>query len=153
MKKVFTLVTLLALASSYGYANCKAGTGACMGKGKHMMSKYGLKHANPMPNLMRIVVGNSALLKLSQEQLKEVKAWVEESKPKMKGMIHTVMMQERALMENALGEDRDMSKEIQEMLNTRKAIIEMKNSCRATLKKILSKEQYEQTITIYQSTK
>lgn len=104
-----------------------------------------------MPNLMRIVVGNAALLDVNETQMKELKVWIKTAKPQMKGMIKEVMMKEKALHDNALTTDIDIEKQADEILALRKKIIMMKTKCRKTLKGILTKKQYAEAITIYKS--
>ncbi len=115
------------------------------------MDKYALAHANPMPNLIRITMGNADLLGINAEQMKAIKAWAAKNKPEMEKMIQKVMSEEAMLLEHALTTDNDSVKEAEVMLETRKQIIAMKTKCRANLKKILTKKQYEQVISIYRS--
>ena len=110
-----------------------------------------LKHANPMPNLMRIAIKNADLLGVDAKQMVALKAWSDTNKPKMKMMVKKVMMEEKMLEENALTTDNDSVKEAEVMLETRKMIIAMKARCNANLKTILTKKQYAQVVTIYRS--
>ncbi|CAA6816989.1 MAG: Unknown protein [uncultured Sulfurovum sp.] len=135
MKKIIVLITLLLLT----FSSVEAG------------NKQALQHANPMPNLMRIVAGNSALLNLNEAQLKDIKAWMKTNKPVMKGMIKEVMTKEKALLENALTTDTDIEKKADEILAVRKQIIMMKTNCRKELKRILDEKQYAAVIAIYKS--
>lgn len=116
------------------------------------MNTQALAHANPMPNLMRIAIGNADTLGLNAEQISGLKAWVQTNKPKMKEMIHKVMMEEAMLLEDALTTDNDSVKKAETMLETRKQIIATKAQCRMTLRKILTEKQYAQVIAIYRST-
>ena len=75
-----------------------------------------------------------------------------ENKPKMKAMIKTVMVEERKLMQEALGADVDTVGKAQTMLDTRKNIIKMKTLCRAHLKTVLTPKQFKQLVGIYRST-
>jgi len=140
MKKILIILalTMLSMTSAHAAGN-KAGT------------NMALRHANPMPNLMRIAMGNAELLEISKEQMKSLRAWSSENKPKMMAMVKDVMMQERALHEEALTTDKDVMSKAEKMLQTRKKIIEMKTACRAELKKILSEKQYAEVIGIYRS--
>ncbi|CAA6803341.1 MAG: Unknown protein [uncultured Sulfurovum sp.] len=135
MKKILILITMLLLT----FSALEAG------------NKQALKHANPMPNLMRIVVGNAVLLDVNDTQMKEVKGWMKTAKPVMKGMIKEVMMKEKALHENALTTDADIEKQADEVLALRKKIIMMKTKCRQELKRILTEKQYAAVVTIYKS--
>ncbi|PHS42349.1 MAG: hypothetical protein COB07_01005 [Sulfurovum sp.] len=114
-------------------------------------NQYALKHANPMPNLMRIAIKNADLLGVDAKQMTALKAWSETNKPKMQEMVKKVMSEEKMLHEKALTSDADTSKEAEVMLETRKQIIAMKTKCNATLKTILTKKQYADVITIYRS--
>lgn len=135
MKKILILITMLLLT----FSSVEAG------------NKQALKHANPMPNLMRIVVGNAALLDVNDTQMKEMKGWMKTAKPVMKSMIKEVMMKEKALHDNALAKDTDIEKQADEVLALRKKIIMMKTKCRQELKRILTEKQYADVITIYKS--
>lgn len=110
-----------------------------------------LKHANPMPNLMRIAIKNADILGVNKEQMVALKAWSTTNKPKMQQMVKKVMSEEKMLLENALTTENDSVKDAAVMLETRKTIIAMKARCNANLKTILNKKQYEQVVTIYRS--
>ncbi len=136
MKKILLVITLILMSFSTLYA---AG------------NQSALKHANPMPNLMRIAIKNADLLGVDAKQMVALKAWSDTNKPKMKMMVKKVMMEEKMLEENALTTDNDSVKEAEVMLETRKMIIAMKARCNANLKTILTKKQYAQVVTIYRS--
>jgi len=139
MKKIIvvTVVVLLSLSSLHA-----------MNMG---MNKHALKHANPMPNLMRIAIKNSDILGIDAKQMTALRAWSDTNKPKMMKMVKKVMHEEAMLLENALTTDNDPVKEAEVMLETRKKIIEMKANCLANLKTILTKEQYQNVVNIYRS--
>jgi len=135
MKKILLALTILIMSISTLQAN-----------------KAALAHANPMPNLMRIAVGNAELLNINEEQMKAIKTWIKTEKPKMKKLIMKVMEEEKMLMDKALNTDEDTVKLAETMLETRKQIIAKKTKCRVTLKGILTKEQYANVVKIYKST-
>ena len=136
MKKIILAMTLILMSLSTTHA---AG------------NKYALKHANPMPNLMRIAIKNAELLGVDAKQMVALKAWSDTNKPKMKMMVQKVMSEEKMLLENALSTDNDSVKEAAVMLETRKKIITMKTACKANLKTILTPKQYANVIKIYRS--
>lgn len=146
MKKLITIVAVTVLALSSLQAQ-----GQGQGHEKHMKMKqmYALKHANPLPNLMRVAKNNKDSLGLSKEQLKAMKAWASVKKPEMKAMVQKVMHLEKALAEEALTTDNDLTKKGEEILDVRREIMAMKNACRANLKTILSPSQYTQVVTLY----
>jgi len=123
-------------------------TKMCNMKGKKM---HGMHRVNPMPNLMRIAIGNAALLQITPEQLTQLNSWVDSKRPQMMQLVKEVMMTERMMRQEALGADADVLKMADKALGARKAIIEMKTACRAHLRKVLSKEQYANVLNIYQS--
>ena len=135
MKKLLTIVTIAIMSLTSIHA-----------------SGYALKHANPMPNLVRYTLGNAELLQLSKAQVKEIKAWSQANKPQMMKLVKLVMSEERMLAKEALTTDNDVVAKAQTMLDARKDIIRIKTACRANLKKILSKKQYKQVVGIYRST-
>jgi len=135
MKKVMIALMMVFMSASSVYAG----------------ASFALRHANPMPNLMRIAMGNAEILNLSEAQVKALKAWAVENRPKMGMMIKKVISEERMLREEALTTDVDVPKKAETMLQTRRKIIEMKTKCRAHLKKTLTDKQYTQVIGIYRS--
>lgn len=133
MKKILLVVIVAALAMINAHA-------------------FGMRHANPMPNLVRYAVGNAELLGLNKKQLDEIAAWSDANRAKMMQLVQLVHSEEQMLLEEALGSDVDVVKKSEKMLDARKQIIEIKTACRANLKKILTKKQYEQLVTLYRST-
>lgn len=140
MKKILILVTVALMSISTVYAGKGYG-----GKG------HGLRHANPLPNLMRVAMGNAELLNLSKKQMLALRAWGSENKPKMMMLVKQVLQQEMMLREEALTTDKNVVKKAEKMLDTRRKIIAMKTACRVRLKSILNKQQYAQVISIYRS--
>jgi len=134
MKKIISMMTLIMLSLSTLSAMNPA-----------------LKHANPMPNLMRIAIQNADMLGVDEKQMTALKAWSDTNKPKMMKMVKKVIEEEKMLLENALTTDNDSAKEAEVMLETRKKIIEMKAKCNANLKTILTPKQYKQVVMIYKS--
>ena len=136
MKRILLVITLVLMSLSTAQA---AG------------GKYALKHANPMPNLMRIAIKNADILGVDAKQMVALKAWSDTNKPKMKMMVQKVMSEEKMLLENALTTDNDSVKEAAVMLETRKEIIAMKARCKTNLKTILTEKQYADVVKIYRS--
>lgn len=134
MKKLFilTFVALISLTSLH--------------------ANYSLKHANPMPNLVHYAVGNAEILGITKQQVTELQAWGRTHKPKIQELIKTVMMEEKMLLDEALGADENVVEKSQKMLDARKEIIKIKTDCRMNMKKILSKKQYEQLVNLYRTT-
>ena len=134
MKKIIVAVMLMLMSVSSVYAGSHA-----------------LKHANPLPNLMRITLGNAELLNLDKGQVKALKTYAKANRPKVKELVKKVMAQEKMLLQESLGADKDVVKKSEAMFDTRREIIQMKTTCRAFLKNTLSEKQYAQVISIYKS--
>ena len=118
----------------------------------NLYANYALKHANPMPNLVRYALGNAELLQLNKAQVQDIKAWSKQNKPEMRKLIKQVMTEEKMLMQESLTTDKNVVNKAQTMLDARKKIIEIKTLCRAHLKEVLTAKQYSQVVGIYRST-
>ena len=117
-----------------------------------MGQKRAMHHANPMPNLMMVVMKKSDELNLTADQQKALAAWREKSSPIIKEQVGKVMMLEKEIMSASLeGADKAalMSK-VDEMRAVRRDIAERKINCRENLKKILNEAHYNTVITTYQ---
>ncbi|MDB2562308.1 hypothetical protein N9X61_01760 [Sulfurimonas sp.] len=136
MKKILILAIVAVLSMTSLYAG----------------QNYALKHANPMPNLVRYALGNAELLGLDKKQVQQVKAWAKQNKPTMKKLIKHVIHQEKMLMDEALGADKNTAKIAADTLATRQEIITLKTQCRAHLKSVLTEKQYKDVVSIYRST-
>lgn len=136
MKKIFIIAIVAALSITSLCAN----------------PNYAMQHTNPMPNLVRYTLGNAELLGLNTKQVEQIKAWAQNNKPTMRGLVQNVMHQERMIIEEALGKDTNTAKLAEEMLKTRQEIITLKTLCRTHLKGVLTQKQYNNVVSIYRST-
>ena len=137
MKKMLVIVMMMLMTLS----NIYAGAG------------HALRHANPLPNLVRLTLGNAELLQLNAKQVEEIRTWARTNKPTMMKLVQKVMNEEKLLHEEALTTDKDVVKNAKSMLDARREIIKLKTACRMNLKKVLSEKQSAQVIGIYRSTK
>lgn len=135
MKKMLVIIMMMLMTLS----NVYAGAG------------HALRHANPLPNLVRLTLGNAELLQLNAAQVEEIRTWARANKPTMMKLVQKVMNEEKMLHEEALTTDKDVVKNAESMLDARREIIIMKTACRMNLKQILSEKQYAQVIGIYRS--
>lgn len=141
MKKIL----IIAMLSLLALTNVQAKQGQ-----KH---NHALMHTNPLPNLMRVAVQNKKELNITKAQMKEIKLWTKDAKPKIKALVQKVMQEERMLHKEALTTDNDVVAKAQTMLDTRKEIIVLKTQCRMNLKNILSKKQYNQLVKMYRQSR
>ncbi len=109
------------------------------------------RHANPMPNLIKVVGENQEKLKLTEKQKKSLARWVDVNKPRMMKKIAAVGKLEKQLHDAALaGAPGRVLKQIAERLfAVRGSIIKQKLACRNNLARILTRKQMQQTIELY----
>ena len=137
MKKIIVALMLMVMSISTVYAS----------------SGYAFRHANPLPNLMRVAMGNADLLDLSKEQRKSLMGYAKSNRPKARALVKQIIEQENALMKEALTTDKSVDAMADKMLENRKKLIKMKSACRTFLKSVLNEKQYKQVLSIYRSTK
>jgi len=112
-----------------------------------------LKHANPMPNLMMVVMKHEKELDLSDRQKAALAAWRKEAHPRMMEMVKTVMKLEKQIHDATLaGASGAVLQELAtKMFNVRGAIIKQKLACRNNMAKILGMEKMKKVIELYKA--
>jgi len=110
-----------------------------------------MKHVNPMPNLMQIVVKHEKDLELSDEQKAALEAWRKEAEPRIQEMVKTVVKLEKQLHDAALaGASGAVLQQIAtQMFNVRGAIIKQKLACRNRMAQILGLEKMKKVVELY----
>ena len=109
-------------------------------------------HANPaFPNLTGIAIKNAQELGLSDEQVRNLKAWTNKHGDEMKRMFQAVNVAEKALIQDSLaGQSKaELMAKFQKTLDMRKKIAETKIDCRDNMKKVLTAEQFDKLASIY----
>ena len=110
-----------------------------------------IKHTNPLPNLMQVVVKMGDQLNLTEKQSAELKKWREANKPIFKKVSKTVVTLEAELLEAALNNE-PVSKIDQladRLMQNRVKIIRGKALCRDNMKRILDDEQYKKVLMLH----
>ncbi len=112
-----------------------------------MMQKA--QHASPMPNLMMLVGMNKKELKLTPEQKKTLHEWKSTSKPKVKGIMMTIVDTEKELHQGVLeGITETEKNELRDiLLEARGELMDIKYQCVSNLQKTLDKEQWKTLMT------
>lgn len=107
-----------------------------------------MKHANPVPNYMRIVVMHGDDLDLTTEQSNQLAKWREKSHHRVNGLVNEVIEGEKALkqasMENKSREE--MNQMAQAVMEKRLAIIDVKTRYRDNMRKILNDKQWNKVV-------
>lgn len=138
--KTLTLATLLAISST------------CLAAGhQHRQQGMDMKHANPMPNLMRVIMRHGDELDLSEEQSKALAAWRDSHHTPMHDMVREVREKEQAIFEATLDgkSKQELMSMLEEILEIRRTIAAGKADCRDNMQRILKPEQYQKVVDIY----
>lgn len=110
-----------------------------------------IRHVNPMPNLMMVVIKNKEQLILSEEQDAALKEWRSNNHPQMMKMAKQVVTLEKKLAEEALAgaSGAELQQISSEIFNVRGAIIKGKLACRNYMHDILNQEQWNKVVELY----
>lgn len=133
-------------------ADMAANKKACHHKGKkHGDHMSPMRHANPMPNLMKVVSKMGDQLDLTEEQNAELAKWREAHRSDMRATVKDLMRMETELGKAALdGTNRArLMGMYSDIAKTRRDIVTTKITCRDNLKRILTEEQFNKVIALY----
>jgi len=156
MKLPLVLMLSAFLLASGAIAEGHGGHGKGHGK-HHGKSGHGqaMRHANPMPNLMKVVKKHGDELNLSEAQKAELNRWHDQNAKTMHANFAKVGEMEKAL--NAAALDGRPKAELMVMasriMNLRTDIISVKTDCRDNMRRVLSAEQYDKLLALYQARK
>jgi copper(I)-binding protein len=133
-----------------------AGEGAMKGmkgmkKGGDMAAK--MRHVNPMPPLMQVIVKKGDQLNLTEKQAAELKQWRDDRMPVSKKLVDTIIKLEADLHTAAIeGESLEKIDQLADaIMQNRVKMIRGKALCRDNMKRILDNEQYSKVIELYKA--
>lgn len=131
------LAFALLLTSSFAYA------------GPH--NAKAMQHANPMPNLMQMIVRHADQLDLNESQQESLAAWRAKSHGPMQKMVQSVSKAESDLMQASLrGESKqNLMAMFDAIAATRRDIAEGKTDCRDNMRRILRADQWDTVVSLY----
>lgn len=134
------------------------GMGKSMAMGKGGMKKGGdmaakMRHTNPMPPLMQVVIKKGDQLNLTKEQAAELKQWHDERMPVSKKLVHTILKLEAEIHAAAVdGKPLDKIDQLADsIMQNRIKLIRGKALCRDNMQRILDDKQFSQLIEIYKA--
>lgn len=112
-----------------------------------------IHHANPMPNLMQVIMTQGDKLELTKEQSKALDEWHSKNQPRIMEMAEHVAKLEKTLSEQALeGASGAVLQQItNEIFKVRENIIKTKLACRNNMHNILKQEQWDKLIELYKA--
>lgn len=116
-------------------------------KGHGMM----MRHANPMPNLMKVIHKRGDELDLSPEQAQALETWRIRHMEPMHGKVAEIAELEKALNNAALqGRPKaELMTMNARVLAMREQIVSTKIDCRDNMRRVLSPEQYVKVLSLY----
>ncbi len=135
--------TVTVQASSHG--NQMQASKGQLGKGKAM------RHANPLPNLMKVVKKYSSELNLTAEQKANLTQWSKNNGPIVKGLVKEVINAEMRLNEAALSNasQPDLQDLMDKVLGLRLQLAQRKIACRENMRQVLNNRQWNSVVTLY----
>ncbi len=112
-----------------------------------------LHHANPMPNLMQVVMTQSDKLELTEEQRKALDKWHEKNHPRIMEMVKRVAELEKTLAREALegASGAVLQRITNETFRLRENIITTKLACRNNMHNILKPKQWDKLVELYKA--
>jgi len=129
------------------------GCGHGKGHGRHGKGHgRAMRHANPMPNLMKMIKRHGAELGLSAEQTAQLADWRAQNMERLHARVAEVAKLEAELTEAALAgrPKAELMGMASRIMTERTQIIATKADCRDNLQRVLTPEQYQQVVTLYQ---
>ncbi|WP_419604564.1 hypothetical protein [Thiolapillus sp.] len=114
-----------------------------------------LHHANPMPNLMHVIMTQGDKLELTEKQSKALDEWHSKNHPRIIEMVKRVAELEKTLANEALdGASGAVLQQItNEIFKVRENIIKTKLACRNNMHNILNPKQWDKVVELYKAGK
>ncbi len=112
-----------------------------------------MAHANPMPNLMQVVVKHGDQIDLSEEQASALAEWRNAHQKPMHDQVVHIHELEQALFDAAVaGKPKaELMVMTSRIMNERTDLISTKADCRDNMMRILSPEQFKKVVSLYQN--
>lgn len=142
-------IALFILVSFNAYASSHGGEHKMHGNKEH---KKALKHANPMPNFMKVVAKYGDELDLSDKQAAALKAWRKENGKKVHALVKQVVEAEKNLHNAAFGDtsQAELQDMMDKVLNLRLRVAQTKMRCRENMRSVLNAGQWNKLVRLYQ---
>ncbi len=134
--------------SGHGKQHGKSGHGKHHGKAGHGKE---MRHANPMPNLMKVIKKHGDVLGLSDQQKEELNRWHDRNRDTMHSRFAKVSEMEKELNAAALAgaPKAELMGMTSQIMTLRTDIIRTKIDCRDNMRRVLTPAQYEQVLSLY----
>jgi len=108
-------------------------------------------HANPMPNLMRVISQNASQLELTSEQSRALTDWRSKSRGPMHDLVSEIHDIENAIHKGSMdGKSKaELMNMATKLMQKRNEIITRKIDCRDNMRNILNDQQYAKVLAMY----
>jgi hypothetical protein len=154
MRTPLVIALSLLLIASGALAQGHGGHGKNHGQG-HGKQGHGqaMRHANPMPNLMKIVKKHGDELGLSDAQKAEMQRWHQANADNMHASFAKVGELEGQLNAAALAgrPKAELMVMASRIMQLRTGIVSTKIDCRDNMRRVLSAEQYAKLLALYEA--
>lgn len=112
---------------------------------------WAMKHANPLPNLMKVVKKFGNELNLSADQKSAMEKWRIQNGSVMEGLVKDVVNAEQTLHSSALGNasQAELQNLMDNVLRLRLQIAKGKMRCRENMRKVLNEQQWNKVVSLY----
>ncbi|MCB1877647.1 MAG: Spy/CpxP family protein refolding chaperone [Chromatiales bacterium] len=134
----------------FGVAFASANLAIAAQPAQGMGAMHAMTHANPAPNLMRVIKQHGSELGLSESQAKELTIWREAHNGPMHDMVQEVVKHEKELYHASMsGEPKARIMAINaRIMELRTQIVSTKTDCRDNMKRILTPEQFQKVLAL-----
>ena len=133
------------------------GKGAQHGNGGMPMGRGGkgmaiMKHANPMPNYMQVVMKMGDQLDLTEAQQQALKEWRTKNGPVVDALAESIIESEQQLAKLSMSgaSVEEIKSAAEKSLALRMEMIERKTNCRENMRNVLDEAQFDKVVTLYQ---
>jgi len=159
MKKITpVIVAMMLLTSVSGYASSHGMKHHMDGEQKHKQQKHGkghimaMKHANPLPNFMKIIKKHGDQLALNEKQSAALAAWRKNNNKVVHDLANAVMAAEKALHDAAFTDasQAELQDLMDKALHLRLQLAQRKMRCRDNMRSILNENQWQKVVSLYQ---
>lgn len=115
--------------------------------------KMTMKHANPLPNLMKVVKKFGGQLNLDAQQQSNLARWRDQNGSIVKSLVKEVMVAEKKLHDAAFSNasQHDLQDLMDKVLSLRLQVAKRKIRCRENMKKVLNEQQWNKVVSLYQN--
>ncbi|MEE9492345.1 MAG: hypothetical protein V3W04_03050 [Gammaproteobacteria bacterium] len=112
-----------------------------------------MKHSNPMPNLMQVIIKHGDELALSKEQNAALAIWRNENHTRSVELANAILADEKAVYQAGIGGKSRQEIQIlaKSVMEKRMQMIDNKARCRDNMKKVLDNAQWQKVIARYET--